>query len=102
MQVDHGQSQVISAGTTIRIEMPGAPWTACVFPDAGATASIQISATPLFNAGQPMAEEEMRWVDLQTNLSEQTAVTYPGPVTAVRVSAIGGEVTLDFIDSENS
>lgn len=100
MQLDHGQSQLVADGSTQRIDMPGAPWTACLFPAAGATATVQISATPLHIGGIPVPEGDMRWVDLQTNIAEPTSVTFPGPVMAVRVLATGGDVTLDFIDSE--
>jgi integral membrane sensor domain MASE1 len=100
MRIDHGQSHLIAAGSAVGIVMPGTPWTVCVFPAAGATASVQITATPLFNAEVAVLENDLRWVDLQTNLSDPTAITYPGPVTALRVSAAGGDVTLDFIDSE--
>lgn len=52
---------------------------------------MDISATPT------TTDTSARFVSLAQGLGEATALTYPGPVTFIRVWATGGDVLLDWV-----
>lgn len=72
-----------------------APWSVAVFPGAGATASVEISASsPASIAADPASA---RWVELETGITDESFVAFPGPATALRLKSSGGETVFEVL-----
>lgn len=91
MRLDAGATETVADGNTTILVLARSPWSVFVHPGAGATANVEISATPTAELASA------RWITLESNLATPTAMTHPGPVTAVRVTASGGDVVVDWI-----
>lgn len=92
---DTGAVYTVAAGASETILRPRAPFTVAVHPDAGATASIALTATP--TATLRATPEAARWIDLETGITDATLVTFPGPVTGIRLSSAGGETVFEAV-----
>lgn len=92
---DTGAVFTVAADASAQVLRPRAPFTVAVHPAPGATASIALSATP--TATLRATPEAANWIDLETGIESATLVTFPGPVTAIRLSSAGGETVFEVV-----
>lgn len=92
---DSGAAYTVVAGASETVLRPRAPFTIAVHPGAGATAAIALTATP--SATLRATPEAARWIDLETGITDATLVTFPGPVTGIRLSSAGGETVFEVV-----
>jgi hypothetical protein len=91
--IDSGAAYTVADGVPVIVTKPRAPFSIAVHPGAGATASIALTATP--TATLRATPEAARWIDLETGIVDATLVTFPGPVTAIRLTSAGGETVFE-------
>jgi len=92
---DTGRSFTVAAGEAALIDRIRAPWSVAVHPDVGATASIEVTATP--TAQLRSAPETANWIELEAGITDPTLVTFPGPVTAIRIASSGGATVFEYV-----
>lgn len=92
---DTGSVHEIAAETSAVILRLRAPFTVAVHPAPGAAATIEVSATPtaLLRA-DPAAG---RWVVLEAGVAAPMLVSFPGPVTGLRLSSTGGATVFEVV-----
>lgn len=85
---------VPAAGETV-FALRRAPWSVAVFPGAGATAKVEISASsPALIASDPGSA---RWIELEAALTDDTFVAFPSPATGLRVSSSVGATVVEVV-----
>ncbi|AFL76232.1 hypothetical protein [Thiocystis violascens] len=89
------QSHAVAAGASLILAPGGAPWSLSVLPEAGATVTLAVTATPASAVGADGAGAA--WHPLGEPLTAETLIVFPGPVTALRVSAAGAGTTVELI-----
>lgn len=89
------QSHSLAAGASVILAPGGAPWSLGVAPEAGATVTIEVSVTPAAQIGADGAGAT--WFQLDEALTAPGMITFPGPVTALRLSAAGAGAAIDLV-----
>jgi hypothetical protein len=89
-------SHVITAGASLVLAPRGAPWSLGVTPEAGATVTVEASVTPA-SAITDAAGTGALWHALGEPLTEAALIAFPGPVTALRVSAADAGATIELV-----
>lgn len=72
-----------------------APFSVAVFPAAGASAKLELSASPL-----ALIENDpgsARWIELEAALTNDTFVAFPSPATGLRVSSSVGATVVEVV-----
>lgn len=92
---DTGSVHEVAAEAAAVLLRLRAPFTVAVHPTPGASATIEVCATPtaLLRA-DPQAG---RWVVLETGITAPTLVTFPGPVTGLRLSSTGADTVFEVV-----
>ena len=83
----------VTAGTAGLIAPARAPWTLSVAPGAGGTVDVEVTVTPL--ALMDAAGVGGIWHALSSAEADPQLHVFPGPVTAVRVSAAVADATVE-------
>jgi len=89
------QSHSLSAGASLILAPGGFPWSLGVTPEAGATVTIEVSVTPAKQIGADGAGAT--WFQLGDPLAEAGLITFPGPVTALRLSAVDAGAAIELV-----
>ena len=92
---DSGSVITVVAGGAWSMRSPRAPWSVAAHPAPGATARIEICATPTAILRDDPATA--RWVVLEGAITTSMVVSYPGPVTGIRLSSVSGETVFEVV-----
>lgn len=86
---------LVPDGAAMIFRVRRAPFSVAVHPEVGATASVEVAAASpsAVETGDP----SIRWISLEAGLSAATLVTFPGPVTGLRLSSTGADTVFEVV-----
>ncbi len=89
------QSHSLAAGASLILAPGGAPWSLGVTPEVGATVTLEVSVTPAAQLGEDGSGGT--WFALGEPMTAAGMITFPGPVTALRLSAADAGATVELV-----
>lgn len=85
----------VAAGASVVFPLERAPFSVAVFPAAGASAKLELSASsPTVIENDPGSA---RWVELEAALTTDTLIAFPSPATGLRVSSSVGATVVEVV-----